>query len=100
MNKTVYALIDPRSRKVRYVGCSHDIQKRLKQHCTNPAYRLYKWIRELASYGMVPKLKKLEEFSSKHEAYKQERYWINVYEKRGHLPLNKNKANFPSTITR
>jgi len=53
----VYALIDPRDERVRYIGCSLDPWKRLPAHGTNAdLHDVYSWVRELKSIGLTPRL--------------------------------------------
>lgn len=56
----IYALIDPRDGVIRYIGCSHDVEKRLRQHLRNPLNCLRGWIKELKVAGLVPETKVLE----------------------------------------
>lgn len=59
----VYALIDPRTGLVMYVGQAANIKSRYKQHCgnrspTNP--RVGRWIDDLKSAGIIPRLVMVE----------------------------------------
>jgi hypothetical protein len=56
----IYALIDPRTLEVRYVGKSNDPDIRYNDHCS-PRKRdfdgiKFRWIRELSELGLKPKL--------------------------------------------
>lgn len=55
----VYGLVDPRTKKVRYIGTSTDLSYRVYSHLhsINPRSRTPKdnWVRELASIGECPK---------------------------------------------
>lgn len=53
----VYALADPRTGEVRYVGCTADLERRFSDHCA-ASYdsSTYAWCRELASLGLEPVL--------------------------------------------
>lgn len=52
----IYALIDPRDSRTRYIGKARDSKKRYKGHMseTRRSTPVYKWISELRSEGMVP----------------------------------------------
>ncbi len=64
---SIYGLIDPRTRKVRYIGMTMTtLEERLKQHMTT--YRSKRrdhpaksaWIEELARLGLQPEIRLLE----------------------------------------
>ena len=78
----VYALVDPRDRKPRYIGRTRDPQARYYSHVSlcNPARRPDNerkdaWIRELAAAGMRPELIVLETCRLR-DAPRVERKWI------------------------
>lgn len=52
----IYALIDPRDGRVRYIGKAKDAQKRLKGHMRETRRRspLYSWIASLKKQGLQP----------------------------------------------
>jgi predicted GIY-YIG superfamily endonuclease len=65
----LYALLDPRSGAIRYVGVSANVLQRYEQHCEPPRgrrRRTYKehWIASLAKRGLAPKIEVLGEFPS------------------------------------
>jgi len=78
---SVYALTDPRNETVRYVGISKNANKRYRQHIqsVNPLTPKGKWICELASLNLFPKLTILETVAGESEARKREIYWIDFY---------------------
>jgi hypothetical protein len=58
---SVYALIDPRTKRTRYVGRSGKPQSRLRQHLRwahTPILR--NWIAELRTEGMMPEFRLLD----------------------------------------
>lgn len=59
----IYALCDPKTGCIRYIGQSKDSAERLKRHIRDARRRttpVYLWISELASKGLVPVVKVLE----------------------------------------
>jgi hypothetical protein len=87
----VYALIDPRSGRVMYVGQSLDIDYRYRQH-VNP--RVYsgnvekdRWISGLRASGLKPRLAILSECDWP-ESDEVERQYIKNYKSNGQCELN------------
>lgn len=81
----IYALLDPDTDAVRYVGKSDNPEKRLAQHMKllePKATHKQNWLRSLASKGKIPKLKILEEVDTNcwQDA---ERKWIQYYRELG-----------------
>lgn len=78
----IYALVDPRDNKIRYVGkstrgLSHpydylQLAKDLAVHRT----RTLKWVKELLDAGLEYKVKVLEEVATKNALAEKEKYWI------------------------
>jgi hypothetical protein len=59
---TVYALIDPRDGKLRYVGqTTKTLPQRLKGHLSRPAWRVEEWIAGLRTVGLSPQIAALRE---------------------------------------
>lgn len=58
----IYALCDPRTGEVRYIGKANDSIKRYESHMREKrrAYPVYAWRDKLASIGLKPELKILE----------------------------------------
>lgn len=62
---TIYALVDPRDGRVRYIGrTSQSLVERLQGHCDYAArYRsqtpLMRWLRELLAAGISPRIRAL-----------------------------------------
>jgi hypothetical protein len=81
MSYFVYALIDPRTDAVAYVGISFNATWRFSQHLkcdsTNEAKNI--WIQQLQDEGLQPVLKVLETVDTASIARKREKYWINYY---------------------
>jgi hypothetical protein len=87
----VYALRDPRSLQVRYVGCARDVAERLKTHVYNSTReetRKARWIRELSAEGLRPIPEPLESGSGDDSWGDRERHWIAHFRATGHDILN------------
>ena len=55
----IYALIDPRTGEIRYIGKANNSAARLKSHMRDAARRktpVYCWINKLSSLGLSPEL--------------------------------------------
>jgi hypothetical protein len=54
----IYGLVDPRTKKIMYVGKSKSAKRRFKEHCKEMRRKtpLYKWIADLLDYGMQPEM--------------------------------------------
>ncbi|MCK9429979.1 MAG: GIY-YIG nuclease family protein [Candidatus Omnitrophica bacterium] len=91
---TIYNLKDPRNGEIYYVGCTKNIQQRIKAHL-NPARDLItpkrKWIKELRDIGLKPLFSILEEVDDSI-ALEREKYFIQTFRKLG-SPLT-NTGNF------
>lgn len=82
---TIYALLCPDTRAVRYIGKADDPYRRLKSHMSE-APRLRRpvnlWLRRLRSDGKVPILEIIETCPA--AAWPdRERHWIETYRQRG-----------------
>jgi len=66
---SIYSLTDPRTNVCRYVGRSHNPQRRLRVHLERPhSERMREWLGDLAAAGIAPIL-------ARHEG-KTEADWI------------------------
>jgi group I intron endonuclease len=80
MPKTIYALVDPRTGDVRYVGASVDIKRRLREHMQRSKHldsHSARWIRQLLDEGLRPSVWQLAIVEDGWQEI--ERYWINVF---------------------
>lgn len=79
----IYALVDPNTQQIRYVGKSNDPQVRLYRHFREKGntYKV-KWLQSLKEKGQTPEILILEEV---HVSQWQEResYWISFYRAQG-----------------
>lgn len=83
----IYALCDPRTGEIRYIGKANNSQKRLQAHLRESRrdYPVYRWIRKLAQEGLAPAMKVLEHAEDWREA---ERRLIALSRARGDRLLN------------
>lgn len=98
MKYRIYALLDPKTKIIRYVGLTtHTIEFRLEWHyaaCDDkthymnkgriPNNPVAKWVRALKKYGMKPLVILLEETNDR----KREKYWIQAITTRGNNLFN------------
>jgi predicted GIY-YIG superfamily endonuclease len=88
----VYALSDPRTNEVRYVGCTSDLKSRYSAHLMiNQEKNVVKkaWIGELKSLGLRPLVVTLEDGYNKKTAHDREACWIARYLTEGAPLVNK-----------
>jgi len=89
----IYALIDPETSGVRYIGQAECPKCRYTQHLTGSfqqeEYHLPKseWIRDLINNDLAPRLKILEQ-CQKEDGWSRECHWINHYVDEGDNLLN------------
>jgi hypothetical protein len=90
----IYALVDPFSKEVRYLGMSENPQRRLFEHLkdTNNPYKAW-WIQRLEARGQVPTLIILEEVDG-IIAPDRELWWIAFYQEQGHNLTNINSQGY------
>lgn len=87
----VYALQDPRTKEIRYIGKSTKGLKRPKYHLLPCYYAnkkhdkipLYLWIRKLARLGLKPEILILQEIDTAQNLAKAELYWIDYFKFQG-----------------
>ena len=75
----IYALSDPRTNAIRYVGKTDDIKSRRSGHLTEKGdtYKA-RWIKQLKAAGLEPVMDVLEILAGPdvHHWHEQERWWI------------------------
>ena len=78
---SIYALLDPRTNDVMYIGKAVNPSQRLYMHLYSSGYKKsykYEWMRELKNEGYIPALQILEVVSS-DKWQEREKYWISYY---------------------
>jgi predicted GIY-YIG superfamily endonuclease len=84
----IYALLDPDTGEIHYVGKTVDLERRYKDHLRardkTPKDR---WIKKLAQSKKQPDLKVLEKCAERNWAAK-EKYWIDSLKRKGSPLLN------------
>lgn len=81
----IYVLIDPKTKKIRYVGRTvQTLKNRLKKHlrAKDKSHRV-NWIQSLLKEGLNPEIKLLCETISFDECKELEKYYINRLQKEG-----------------
>lgn len=78
---TIYALIDPRSNAVCYVGITKDVYTRMRQHsrCEGNNAAKNAWIQELQEEQLMFIMRSLEKVHTVEQALERELYWMNYY---------------------
>lgn len=91
----IYALLDPRTGDIRYIGQSKNISKRFSSHkYSSSDYPVSKWISKLRKDGLIPDLVIIEEHENPVDVEKQ---WIDRAKKSGANLLNLHEGGrFPS----
>ena len=86
----VYALIDPRTHQLRYIGKALDTEQRERNHFNQSKYGnapKSEWVRELRAAGLRPEMLVIEECAPADSA-DREKYWIARARVRGAPLLN------------
>jgi hypothetical protein len=86
----IYALVDPRNNKVRYIGQSVNCYRRIVDHIGDKSAKtpVAKWVAELRSLSLRPSMLILEEVSA-NELTACERKWILKHKSKGTELLNR-----------
>lgn len=71
----IYGLTDPRTSKVRYVGCTKKLKKRFEEHLEDNRFNKGRWIECLKKQGLVPGVVILEKIDDE-KWQETERKWI------------------------
>lgn len=87
----IYALCDPETNLIRYIGKSIRPRERLQNHINEPKSNCHRshWIQSLKSRGLRPWLTILEEIDGEWPWQESERFWISYGRHHG-WPLTNN----------
>lgn len=88
---TIYGLLDPRTAKIRYVGKTNDLKRRLYQHIRGRTDQkmtpVRAWIKSLVGQGLEPRMVVIETCDAV-EWEAKEMFWIKHFRDGGHEVLN------------
>lgn len=86
----VYALVDPRTSEVRYVGASQNLRQRTREHARgfSGSQTVGKWTRELRKAGLKPQVYLLQLVVETERRQVAEVRWIRGCVERGARLLN------------
>lgn len=100
----IYALADPRTDAVAYVGITDNAYERFKQHINYRGNNGKKdaWIQQLKNEKMIPSMKILEIVENRDIALVREEYWIYYYRMQGvqlvNTQLNQGEIRPPNML--
>jgi hypothetical protein len=91
--KYIYALVDPETEEIRYIGKSIRPSERLANHINEPQSNCHRshWLHSLKAKGLKPILLIIEELSGNWPWQEAERYWIAFGHAQG-WPLTNNTS--------
>lgn len=86
----IYTLSDPRTAKIRYVGKTVNLKRRLAGHigCDGRGNRKHSWVRSLTVLGLKPEMEVIE-VAGDDEWESSERFWIALIKSCGAELLNR-----------
>lgn len=85
----IYGLIDPRNKRIRYIGQTSHVDKRYRQHVAHPTASTKDWIEELKVSALQPILIVLEDVNGDSSGDQIEAEWIHFYRQMGGDLLNR-----------
>lgn len=76
----IYALVDPKTWDVRYVGKTNNPSVRLRDHCKcREQYHKDRWIRSLLAHRLKPGMVILSRIDDESDWQFWEKFWINIF---------------------
>lgn len=104
MTPLIYALSDPRTGEVRYIGYTRNFAYRIHAHYRDKKYSSGRklqclaqpWLYELAEEGLLPISKILERLDIEADWQEREKFWIDHYKSLGARLLNGTDGGFGS----
>lgn len=86
----IYALTDPRTDAVAYVGITDNAYERFRKHMHDRSAngRKHAWIQQLKEEKVMPAMKILETVANREMAIEREEYWIHHYLEQGVQLIN------------
>lgn len=102
MNTYIYALIDPKTKDIRYIGKADNIKVRYKGHLKKSSLRAHThknyWLKSLISSNLLPEIKIIA--TVKEVSWKYwEIYYINYYKSIGCSLTNTAEGGEGNTVT-
>lgn len=94
MKHIIYALQDPNTYEIRYVGLTSKGYSRFEEHlmrCNTKKvskFPVYKWIKKLSLKNQKPNFIVVQEFLKKDYLFDAEVYWISYFKSQGSPLLN------------
>lgn len=77
---SIYALVDPRTNLIRYIGCSVNPEARLISHRSEKYNKAkLRWLLELKTAGLAPVVKIIQTAKNLKDAYTFEKSWIMLF---------------------
>lgn len=97
MSYAIYGLVDPRDRKVFYVGQSKDVYRRFVDHisCSGNNFERNAQILELRALNLMVIMEVFETVESKADADNREAYWVAHFQRVGQPLANIALINTP-----
>ena len=84
----IYGLRDPRNNRIRYVGKTTNLRRRLREHVRGPENRgVGRWIAALTKRGLKPEIAVIQKVA-KDKWQEAERFWIAAFKEHGQRLMN------------